>query len=235
ASCRADTPEPVVEAPATGSGSSSHAETEAGPNAPQASGVPVEKARFLFSATNFPNHDGGIVGWAGDLADVWQQGLVNEVTAGYPVMRAQINLENFISRDLTSAYLGELDSGFAAVRSVGAKVIVRFLYSSPISFDGSPVPDASISQTLRHIAQLGPVLNRNADVIMAMEAGFVGAWGEWHASASGLDSPTNKALIKDALLEAVPANRQVLFRYPVDVSRWYPTPVSAADAGTLKA
>lgn len=204
-----------------------------GANLPAAS--PLTKAQFRASSANFPNHDGGIVGWAGDLGDLWRKGMEDEIAAGYPLMRAQMNLEDFIGRDLTTSYLEKLDNGFAAVRSAGGKVILRFLYTSPpTSFMSGTVPDASIDQTLRHIGQLGPVLKKNADVIASMEAGFVGAWGEWHSSGSGLDSNANKAQIKDALLASLPTNRQVLFRYQKDVARWYPTPLTAAGAGTIQ-
>lgn len=205
------------------------------PTGPVTSG-PATKAVLKASTRNYPNHDGGIVGWAGDLGDLWEQGMVDEIALGYPLMRAQMSLEDFIGRDLTSTYLSRLDSGFAAVRRAGGKVILRFYYTAPHwSFSSGTVPDASITQVQRHIAQLGPVLQKNSDVIASVEAGFIGAWGEWHSSGSGLTSTTNKELIKNALLSAVPSNRQVLFRYTSDLSRWYPTPVGPGDKGTAKA
>jgi len=50
-----------------------------------------------------------------------------------------------------------------------------------------------------------------------MEAGFVGAWGEWHTSTNGIDTNTSaKAEILNAILTALPQSRFVSLRYPSD-------------------
>jgi hypothetical protein len=64
------------------------------------------------------------------------------------------------------------------------------------------------------------VLANNADVIVALEAGFVGAWGEWHSSTHGLDrDQAAKQRILAALLAALPPGRQVALRFPHDIAR----------------
>ena len=115
------------------------------------------------------------------------------------------------------------------MRQAGLKVILRFNYNEGESYP-LPDPDASLEQALRHIEQLAPVLEANKDVIAWIEASFIGAWGEWHTSASGLDSPVNKALLRDALYAQFPHDRFLLFRYPGDFIGWFPQPLSEADA-----
>ena len=68
------------------------------------------------------------------------------------------------------------------------------------------------------------MLQANADVIAAVQGGFIGAWGEWHTSSNKLTTPANKAAVRDALLQAVPASRQLQVRYPGDLAAWFPTP-----------
>ena len=77
-------------------------------------------------------------------------------------------------------------------------------------------------RVLRHLDQLKPVLQRNSDVIAFVQAGFVGAWGEWHNSSNDLTATATRLQIKDALLAAVPRDRFVQFRYPPHVIGWAP-------------
>jgi hypothetical protein len=58
------------------------------------------------------------------------------------------------------------------------------------------------------------VLAANADVIAVLQAGLIGAWGEWHTSTNGLDTPENKQTILLALLDALPASRMTQIRTP---------------------
>lgn len=55
-------------------------------------------------------------------------------------------------------------------------------------------------------------------VDLTVQAGFVGAWGEWHSSTNKLaDNGYNEQQIVNALLVAVPANRTVQLRYVNDI------------------
>src|SRR5690606_11745814 len=68
--------------------------------------------------------------------------------------------------------------------------------------------------------QLAPLLQTNADVVFALEAGFIGAWGEWHSSTHALDDDlAAKRRIHDALLDAVPPHRMVALRFPTAIDR----------------
>ncbi len=129
------------------------------------------------------------------------------------------------TRDLPSTYLTKLNTGFANLRKQGLKAVVRFAYNYPeTESDYLNAQDATLSRVKRHITQLQPVLQANADVIAAVQGGFIGAWGEWHTSSNKLTTPANKAAVRDALLQAVPASRQLQVRYPGDLAAWFPTP-----------
>lgn len=175
-------------------------------------------------------HDGGIVGWAFDLGQPWRAGIAKAVNDGFPLMRSHISLAHARHQPLDEAWLASLSSGFDIVREVGGKVIVRFFYSSPAVLDTGfeqevlqgKEPDAPLATVLGHIRQLGPILARHQDVIGWFEAGFIGAWGEWHTSSNGLDSPGARAEVRDALLAHFPEGRQILFRDPADLQRWFP-------------
>ncbi len=130
-------------------------------------------------------------------------------TSGHSLAIAIVRLDTYRDKALDSAFLTQLNTGFAAARANGIKVVLRFAYNASFA------TDASKTRILGHIAQLAPVLKANADVIAVMQAGFIGAWGEWHTSTNGLDNNTDRAAILNALLAALPANRSVQVRTPM--------------------
>lgn len=150
---------------------------------------------------------------------------------GNRLLYLNARLDNYRDRDLPPEYLAALNGFFDLARQAGVKTILRFMYNNGETYP-NPAPDASLPQALRHIEQIGPVLEANKDVIVWLEAGFIGAWGEWHTSASGLDSPENKAAIRDTLYRYFPQDRFILFRYPGDFTRWYPQPLTDTQAFT---
>jgi hypothetical protein len=125
-------------------------------------------------------------------------------------------LRDFRDRDLDDATLSLLQRQFDAVRAARMTVILRFAYT-----DDESGEDAAPARVLRHIAQLKPVLTTNAYVIGTIQAGFIGAWGEWYytknfgnaGKISATDAANRKAVV-EALLDALPATRTVQVRTP---------------------
>ena len=156
-------------------------------------------------------------------------------SAGFSPMRAtgntlvhlNIRLDDWRETDIPQDVLDDLDSNFADIRDAGVKAIIRFAYNQGPYPDSEP--DASKAQILRHIEQLTPLLQNNADVIAWVEAGFIGAWGEWHTSTNGLDNLADKRDILNAIIAAIP-NRFVQVRYPANIIEMYPKPEDAAKA-----
>jgi hypothetical protein len=77
------------------------------------------------------------------------------------------------------------------------------------------MPDADLNTVLNHISQLKPILQKNHDIIDVMSLGFVGLYGELHSSTHSLDSIENIKTISSALLSALPSDRMMLIRKPL--------------------
>ena len=162
-----------------------------------------------------------------DILDVEDYGGVR--ATGNTLIRSYVRLDAYRETDLPQSFIDKIDQRFAAVRDGGIKVVLRFSYN----FGPYPnsEPDASKTQMLRHITQLTPVLQKNADVIAWLEAGFVGAWGEWHTSTHGIDkSMDDKREIVSALLKALPPTRMIQLRYPTDMIRMWAQPLTRDNA-----
>lgn len=117
-------------------------------------------------------------------------------------------LHDFREQDLSQQFLDMVQADFNAIRQGGVKAILRFAYANGYE------PDAPVEVVLRHIEQLRPVFAANYDVIAVVQAGFIGAWGEWHASTHDLTSPENRRAILLKLLDALPQERMVQVRTP---------------------
>lgn len=154
---------------------------------------------------------------AGDVAFV--AGL------GVSMATALIRLDDYRDRPLDDALLAELDAGFQRVRDADLKLVLRFQYNI-----GSGA-DPALPLVLTHIDQLAPLLHRNADVIAVMQAGFIGAWGEWHTSISGLTERAERSRILAHLLRALPGHRYVQVRSPVFKQEMLHDPRAAARIG----
>lgn len=157
-------------------------------------------------------------------------------TLGSSLIFSYVRLDDYRTRELPPELLEELDAALGALRRGGVKVVLRFSYN----FGPYPKsePDAPLDWILRHIQQLKPVLQKNADVIAWLHAGFIGAWGEWHTSTHGLDRDMNaKRAILEALADALPSDRFILLRYPPDLMTLFPQPLTAEQAfsGSLQA
>lgn len=118
-------------------------------------------------------------------------------------------LKTFRDRALSDKQLDMIENDFAVMRDAGVKCVLRFAYSQAIG-----EPDAPIDVVLDHMEQLRPILAANADVIATAQAGFVGAWGEWHASTNDLAEPHNAKQIVHAWLDILPESRTVQLRTP---------------------
>ena len=180
--------------------------------------------QFTPSTLDFPNPERGFYKYAADPAKLDADYLNSITQQGYRLIYTPADLSAWRNQDLPQSYLNALNEGFELMRQAGVKAVLRFAYDYEASGK-----DTNLAQVKRHIEQLKPIINRNADVIAVWQGGFIGAWGEWHSSANGLNSDSNKKEIAQALLAALPANRQLNLRYPYDLIKWYGTPASAED------
>ena len=125
-------------------------------------------------------------------------------------------LKEFISSPINSDMLGMMQRNFDKLRANGIKAVVRFTYSSSTS---AAVYDAEPPIVLRHISQLKPILEKNKDVIALIEAGFIGAYGEWYYSThygnKGQADYAKRRTIINAMLDAFPKERMIAVRTPL--------------------
>lgn len=156
-------------------------------------------------STNFANPERGLHGNVNMLTG---DGFSNVVRDGYTLARSLVRLDSYRHQALPSSVLTQLRSSFQKARDNGIKLIIRFNYNH--GFDA----DAPYDMVLTHISQLKPILEEYQDVIATMQAGFIGAWGEWHNSTNGLLDQSRKAGITDALLDALPDSRMLQIRTP---------------------
>jgi hypothetical protein len=135
--------------------------------------------------------------------------LMANSDAGRSLVYGRVLLSEYRDAPLDDVVLGEIAAGLELARTHGIKVVPRFHYSDAID-----EPDAELDRILGHIDQLAPLLQEHSDVILLLQAGFIGAWGEWHSSQHGLDAPGPRQQILDALLAALPDTRTIGVRRP---------------------
>ena len=128
-------------------------------------------------------------------------------------------LTDYMESDIPQAFLDRLETNMNALREGGGKAVIRFSYKS--SMDSKDKPwDASPQWIHRHIDQLTPYLQKHADVIMCMQCGFIGSWGEWYYTSGFKMNPTKDAdfvprwEVLEHVLRALPETRQVALRTP---------------------
>ena len=137
-------------------------------------------------------------------------------TNSISLLHSYLRLDAFRTSNIDQATLNALNAAFGRVRAGGAKIVLRTSYN----FGPYPnsEPDASEAWIASHLNQLRPILQANADVIAYLEAGFIGAWGEWHTSTNGLDLNIDaKSRVLKNIMAATAADEQIALRYPSDV------------------
>lgn len=150
-------------------------------------------------------------------------------SAGVSLLWSYVRLDAYRNAPLDATFLSNLDAALGRVRAGGVKVFLRFTYN----FSGTD-PDAPESVILNHISQLAPILTKNVDVLAFLQAGFIGAWGEWHNSTNGLDNTAAHQAVLFALLHSLPKSLMLQLRYPVDKAAIFNSsaPLTAANAFT---
>lgn len=143
-------------------------------------------------------------------------------------------LGDFVNSPISEEYLTEMQDDFDAAREAGVKVIPRFTYTTSATsgdcaegFICPPYGDATKERILAHIQQVGPILTENVDVILTVQMGWIGTWGEnYYTDYFGDASPnadqgkvldenwTDRIEVLKALLDAIPKELTVQVRYP---------------------
>lgn len=119
--------------------------------------------------------------------------------------------------DLDEAFFTGLRGTFENCRKNGCTIAVRFRYDEK----GKTKPEpATFDQLLKHISQIkeNGILEDYKDILMFVETGFVGAWGEQHSGK--YTSLEYKAQLVDAMLDLVPDDIPITVRTPNTFAKW---------------
>ena len=135
-------------------------------------------------------------------------------------------LTDYMESDIPQEFLDRLDANMNALREGGGKAVLRFSYKS--SMDNADKPwNAKPEWVHRHIDQITPYLQKHADVILCVQCGFLGSWGEWYYTDNGYKmNPTKdedfemRWEVLEHMLRAVPESRQVALRTPMFKMRY---------------
>lgn len=127
------------------------------------------------------------------------------------VVQRLISLKNYTQIDtLPAAFLLNIANDFADSRQLNVKLYLRFAYD----FEGI-IPTVPIARMVSHINQLGPVLTDNAELITHIDAGMLGAYGEWYAGFPEPPETQNlRTAVVNAWLAALPVDRAIDVRTP---------------------
>lgn len=133
----------------------------------------------------------------------WRMDVERFAEDGLTVGQFYIYLTDYAARPLDEAVLQRIQSEFDGMRRLGVKALLRFAYETN---NGQPTNGPTCEQALRHMDQLQSLIERNKDVLYVLQAGFIGAWGEWH-SATHIRSDEDRAAILQRLLTFAPPDR----------------------------
>jgi hypothetical protein len=123
-----------------------------------------------------------------------------------------------VTGPLSAAMLSDMETRISAFAGTGVRLMIRFTYNfGPI---GPGAMDAPIGVISEQIDQVAPILLRHKDIIFALEAGFIGTWGEWHDSTNGNDTEAAHAAVLNKELSYFRGLFPILVRTPGDLLQY---------------
>ena len=118
--------------------------------------------------------------------------------------------------ELSTDALDAFENTLKNIRKNHHTAIVRFAYHP--NFDGEYTYEPSMDMILKHQEKLGEVISRYSDVVVAVECGLFGKWGEMHGSSICTQENFNLAI--DKWLEVLPADVTLNLRTPGYFCGW---------------
>ena len=111
---------------------------------------------------------------------------------------------------LTDNALAAVSNTLVNARANGAIMIVRFGYTSGSEEGAEP---SDFNALIGHVRQLGPILAAFPEVVLAVECGMVGPWGEMHSS--NYCEPVHIRALMEAWLGTLAPDTTLLVRNPM--------------------
>lgn len=151
----------------------------------------VDKEFVANSAINIQNPDRGFYDADYDLSEERDYNAFYYAKQdGFNMVYAPIMLDAYITTPtLPESFLQIIENNFQEAQAEKVKLILRIKYRN------SGGEDASMDVIEAHLDQLSPLLQRYADTISIVQAGVIGAYGEWHSFSGAFASsdPNYKA------------------------------------------
>jgi len=149
---------------------------------------------------------------------------------GYSMVYAPINLEDYVDTPtLPSSLLDTIKTNLKNAQESGVKLIFRIKYRSDMDSD-----DASRDVILEHLKELKPILQEYKDTISVVQAGVIGAWGEWHSFSGDYSDESDNYLehrreIIEKLVDIFP-NKYIQIRTPMHKEQLFGSSKDYGDA-----
>ncbi|MDR1864694.1 MAG: DUF4832 domain-containing protein [Bacteroidales bacterium] len=183
----------------------------------QSKDAPAEQltaVTYLASDEKFPNPERGFYRYTESRAGANSALLDGNTLKSYRQQGITLiyriyYLKDFKDKPISGQALERMNTDMDILRAAGLKCVLRFAYSS-----AENEADAPLDVVLQHLDQLEAVFDKNADVIAVLQAGFIGAWGEWYYSSNNLKTAGIRATILNKMLDVLPARRMIQVRTP---------------------
>ena len=144
----------------------------------------------------------------------------------------KLNENDYQCQPIDATGLSRINQTFQTAREKGLKLVYRFIYNWGPGSTTNPVeanPDVPIKCVRQHLTQLTDIIRNNIDVTVALQAGFVGHWGEWHSSKYLQDLAVRREIV-DTLLSILPNERMLQIRFPNFKEIFYQGPLNETTA-----
>ena len=145
------------------------------------------------------------------------EGSIGEIeqlrTDSHTIAWGIIKLDDYRSTAvLPESKLTEIKNWLAAVRRNRVKAVLRVAYHEENNFQAN---DATLSVQESHLTQLGrEAFVPYEDVIFALQAGGIGAYGEWYYTTSDLTTAQSRKRLIDKMYDVVTDDTFVMIRTP---------------------
>ena len=180
-----------------------------------------------------------------DLSTVANVSVINYNRKTDPYVTVYLHsyyLTDYMESDIPQEFLDRFEKNMNNLREGGAKAVLRFSYKYSMETEDAPW-NAKPEWIHKHIDQIAPYLQKHADVILCVQCGFLGSWGEWYYVSYYRMNPSKDAdyeprwEVLEHMLRAVPESRQVALRTPMYKMRYLKmrgdsasSPITAAEA-----
>jgi|JI9StandDraft_1071089.scaffolds.fasta_scaffold05961_4 hypothetical protein len=203
---------------------------------------PLLTVTYEADTTNFPNPERGMVTWTAIMSSNPGPLSTDDLeyyhdVKGQRIVFRYFYLDSFINQPISEDFLQIIEDDFDKIRNAGMKCVIRFAYIDHYlntNEFGSPIPPFGDSpshvQLLEHIDQLTPITFANSDIILTLQNGFWGVWGEnFYSDVYGCSEiapiTTEQWLLRkeitENVLNMVDEQRMVSLRYPLLKQRFY--------------